>query len=253
MNNNIALLDPYQFMAVIGKTVIHPGGKKSTDELFEFLKDKKFHNVLDIGCGVGTTAFRLASEFSCNVTGIDIDSSMINKAAENPLYNSLKEKVRFQTGDITGLNFKDNEFDAVIVEAVTMFVNREKACSEIYRVCKPGGFFIDQEFVWKKTPTDEDRRIFTKELCPGIKFENSNNWRELFMAAGFNNFQIKEGPFRLISPSGFIYDEGFLKTLAIFLKVIVNTPYLKKMIWMMKRIMKIKNKLGYCLVFSQKI
>jgi len=96
MNNNIASLDPYQFMAVIGKTVIHPGGKKSTDELFSFLEDLKFKNVLDIGCGVGTTALRLASQFGCNVTGIDIVQSMIDKALSNRSSTSLNGNVRFE-------------------------------------------------------------------------------------------------------------------------------------------------------------
>lgn len=252
MKKEIESLDPYQFMAVIGKTVIHPGGKKSTDELFDILKGQQFNKVLDIGCGVGSTAYRIAENFNSKINAVDIDNDMIADARKNPLYNRFRDRITFETGDITNLNFPDNEFDVVIVEAVTMFVYREKAVEEIYRVCKKGGIFIEQEFIWKKAPAKEDIRIFTKELCPGITFDSTSEWKSLFTASGFADVSFKEGPFRLMTLSGFIYDEGLLNTLKIIGRVLFKSGYLKKMLWMMRRIMKIKNKLGYSLLFGYK-
>ena len=43
----VAELDPYQFLAVLGKRVIHPGGRESTDRLLEWAIAG--HRVLDVG------------------------------------------------------------------------------------------------------------------------------------------------------------------------------------------------------------
>jgi hypothetical protein len=49
----VAELDPYAFLAVLGKRVIHPGGRASTDRLLEWAAVQTGEHVLDIGCGRG--------------------------------------------------------------------------------------------------------------------------------------------------------------------------------------------------------
>ena len=56
----IAALDPYKFMAVIGKRVIHPGGRSSTESLLRRAQITDTTRVLDVGCGVATTAVEIA-------------------------------------------------------------------------------------------------------------------------------------------------------------------------------------------------
>ena len=47
----VAALDPYLFMAVIGKQVIHPGGRASTEALLARAGITESSRVLDVGCG----------------------------------------------------------------------------------------------------------------------------------------------------------------------------------------------------------
>jgi hypothetical protein len=56
----ISDLDPYKFMAVIGKRVIHPGGRASTEALLRRAQITGAARVLDVGCGVATTAIEIA-------------------------------------------------------------------------------------------------------------------------------------------------------------------------------------------------
>ncbi|MDP2990675.1 MAG: methyltransferase domain-containing protein [Kiritimatiellota bacterium] len=70
-------MDPYLFLAGWGKRVIHPGGRQSTEEL---LRSGDFHpgqRVLDVGCGVSTTAGLIVRQFGCQVTAVDISSEML--------------------------------------------------------------------------------------------------------------------------------------------------------------------------------
>ena len=60
-SREIAALDPYKFMALIGKRVIHSGGRASTEALFERAHITAECRVLDVGCGVATTAIEIAS------------------------------------------------------------------------------------------------------------------------------------------------------------------------------------------------
>jgi hypothetical protein len=56
----IQSLDPYAFLAVLGKGVIHPGRRRSTQQLLELASLAAGQQVLDIGCGVATTTIQVA-------------------------------------------------------------------------------------------------------------------------------------------------------------------------------------------------
>ncbi len=60
---DVKALDPYTFLAVLGKRVIHPGGRRSTEELFNLAHFQAGQKALDVGCGVGTTAIQMARRF----------------------------------------------------------------------------------------------------------------------------------------------------------------------------------------------
>src|SRR5437868_6566278 len=120
-------LDPYSFLAVLGKRVIHPGGRRSTEELFNLAQLQPGQRTLDVGCGVGTTAIQMARRFNVGVTAVDIAALMLERARRNVHRAGLDAKIEIEHGDILALRFPDNSFDRVIAEAVTMFVNRRQA------------------------------------------------------------------------------------------------------------------------------
>ena len=68
----VAALDPYKFMATIGKRVIHPGGRVSTEALLARARITAASQVLDVGCGVATTAIEIARRYGAQVTAVDI-------------------------------------------------------------------------------------------------------------------------------------------------------------------------------------
>jgi len=248
----IAKLDPYQLMAALGKKVIHPGGKQSTRELYAMADLQPHHSVLEIGCGVGTTCIDLVKRFGCNIIITDIDDKMIEKARKNVEAAGLNDKIKVEKADIQQLPFADDTFDVVIIEAVTMFVNRQAAIKEVLRVCKPKGKVIEHEFIWRKTPTAKARKIFEGEICPGIKFDTAAEWISIYERNGFHNTNFVTGPFRMMSLAGFLNDEGLLNTLSIMGKAFSRRAYMKKMGWLMPRIMKVKNSLGYIVFAAEK-
>jgi SAM-dependent methyltransferase len=250
-DNDIDRLDPYAFMAVIGKRVIHPGGRRSTGEMFELAALQPGQRVLDIGCGVGTTAIEVARRFGCQVTAVDIDPVMLDRANVNVRASGV-EGIVVVRGDIQVLEFPGDHFDRVLIEAVTMFVDRRRAAREVVRVCRPGGRVLDHEFIYRRPPTGEVRRIFEGEVCPGIRFDTAEDWLSLYREAGLSDLQQQTGPFSMMTPLGMLRDEGIGNLVGMMARVATRRSYRRKMIWLLSRMLPVTPYLGYVVLAGTK-
>jgi SAM-dependent methyltransferase len=249
---DVKSLDPYTFMAVLGKRVIHPGGRRSTEELFSLAHLQAGQKALDVGCGVGTTAIQMARRFGVAVTAVDISPIMLERARGNVRHAGLERDIEVEQGDILGLRFPDGTFDRVIAEAVTMFVDRQRAARELVRVCRPGGMVLATEFFWRQPPTEEAREIFLGQVCPGMQLDKLDGWVKIYQDAGLAGIEVRSGPFEMMTPRGFIQDEGFVNAFACMVRGLSHVTYLRKMAWLMPRITRAVPYLGYILIAGVK-
>jgi SAM-dependent methyltransferase len=98
--------------------------------------------VLDLGCGDGTTALP-AARLGANVLGVDIASNLVD--AGNARAQSLGlTNCRFQEGDASDLSeLEDDSFDLVISIFGAMFAPRPlDVAKELVRVTRPGGRIV---------------------------------------------------------------------------------------------------------------
>lgn len=245
-------LDPYAFMAVLGKRVIHPGGRQSTKALLDQAKLTPGERVLDVGCGVGTTAIEMGQRFQVRVTAVDISPLMLACAEANLRRAHLGEPVELRHGDILALDFPNDCFDCVVAEAVTMFVDRLRAARELVRVCRSGGRVLTTEFLWRKPPTPAAKQIFLGEICPGLNFDDLDDWIELYRQAGLDDIQVTTGAFEMMTPAGFLADEGIANCARILMRSLSRWAYLRKMAWLMPRMQQAIPYLGYVTVSGVK-
>jgi ubiquinone/menaquinone biosynthesis C-methylase UbiE len=245
-------LDPYAFFAFLGKRVVHPGGRRATEELFELGRLEPGLKVLDIGCGVGTTAIELQGRFQGEVTAADISPVMLSLAARNLERAGAAGRVRLRQADIVDLPFADASFDRVVAEAVTMFVDRRQAASELARVCRPGGLVLATEFMWRRPPTPAAREAFLGQVCPGMQFDTLEEWKEIYRSAGLTDLQVKTGPFEMMTPRGFLEDEGLANSLRVISTAVSRPAYFRRMAWLMPRIARAVPFLGYVVVAGVK-
>ena len=251
-SREVAALDPYKFMALVGKRVIHPGGRASTEALLKRAEITGTSCVLDVGCGVGTTAIEIAARHRAEVTAVDIAPLMLERANANVRAAGAGDRVTVEEGDILAMPYADDSFDVVIAEAVTMFVDRERAASELTRVCRPGGRVLATEFLWREPPTTEAREVFLGQVCPGLQFDTLADWVRIYTNAGLVNVDTESGPFEMMSPKGFLSDEGFTHSLAIMGRVAARPAHIRKMAWLMPKMAKAVPYLGYALVAGVK-
>ncbi len=123
-------------------------------------KDSK---ILDYGCGGGKVTRRLKDAGFSSLIGVDISSTMIEKARTNPLSEGIEFNI-IESGEIPA---PDNYYSAIVCCYVLINVHSKeefnKIINELYRVLKPGG----QLYVLNTNPD-----------TTGIQFANFQNGEE---------------------------------------------------------------------------
>jgi SAM-dependent methyltransferase len=107
--------------------------------------------VLEVGCGPGRLSIRLARRHRLDVTGLDLDPAMIERARANADRPEDGEGPRpsFLVGDVGSLAFPDGSFD-LVVSTLSMhhWADPKAGLAEIGRVLRPGG----RALVWDLRP-----------------------------------------------------------------------------------------------------
>ncbi len=94
--------------------------------------------VLDIACGEGYGSNLLAAK-AASVTGMDIDSGSIDKAAKK----YQKENLRFIQAGAEKIPAADAQFDLVVsFETLEHLADHDTMIKELKRVLKPGGLLL---------------------------------------------------------------------------------------------------------------
>jgi len=136
MNPNRALWEKGDFTR-IAETM-----RESGEETVAALGIGAGMDVLDLGCGDGTTALP-AAEAGANVLGVDIAANLV--AAGNARAKAAGlANLRFEEGDASNLaGLADDSFDLVVTMFGAMFAPRpHDVAREMVRVTQPGGRIV---------------------------------------------------------------------------------------------------------------
>jgi cyclopropane fatty-acyl-phospholipid synthase-like methyltransferase len=95
---------------------------------------------LDVGCGTGAPACRIASETGAHVTGITTSEEGLRAARERAAAAGLAESTAFELRDGMDNGFADGSFDRVwVLESSHLMRRRDALVSECSRVLRPAG------------------------------------------------------------------------------------------------------------------
>lgn len=91
--------------------------------------------VLEVGCGWGELARRIADEVGAEVSATDLSPHMVELARAEGIAATVE--------DVQQLSFADGTFDVVVAAWMLYHVpDRDRAVSEIVRVLRPGGRLV---------------------------------------------------------------------------------------------------------------
>ncbi len=97
-------------------------------------------HVLELGCGPGFYACRLAQEYPQIVTtGVDLSERLIERAKSRAASRALGN-CNFRHGDAQALPELPGPIDAIVVSRLFLIVpSKEAVLAEVFRVLRPGG------------------------------------------------------------------------------------------------------------------
>lgn len=97
--------------------------------------------LLDVACGSGGPALRIATKTGCSVVGIDMHEDAVSTANSLAAHDGLSDRAEFRVANAAEpLPFPDAFFDAITcIDAINHLPDRPRVLSDWARLLKPGG------------------------------------------------------------------------------------------------------------------
>ena len=127
-------------------------------------------HVLDLGCGYGSTARYLATNFGCRITGVNISEKELDLARSRSKEAGLDHLLSFDYGDFHRLGYRDGSYDVVwSQEAFLHAADKNAVLAECRRVLKPHGTLVFTDIlVQRDTPHEDRARIYDRVKSPDM-------------------------------------------------------------------------------------
>ena len=144
------------------------------DRTLHYLRDTD--TVLELGCGSGSTALKLAPQVS-RLVATDFSGEMIAIAREKAAAQACGN-VEFTVAAPERAPWPDGTFDAVLAFNLWHLVaDRTSAFAQVHRVLKPGGFFVS------KTPCLAEMNPLVRLALPVMQIIGKAPYLAVFSAA----------------------------------------------------------------------
>ncbi len=106
--------------------------------------------LLEVACGSGGPALRIAERTGCSILGIDVHQQAISTAKFLTVQRGLEDRAEFRIVDASvKLPFADANFDAIVcIDAINHLPDRKQVLAEWTRILKPGGRLLFTDRSW---------------------------------------------------------------------------------------------------------
>ncbi len=155
--------------------------------------------VLELGCGTGTTALHLAADVG-HLTATDRSGEMIAIALEK-LVDDPRDNVEFRRADVFDAAFAACQFDAVLAyNFLHLLEDMTLTLARVHELLGPGGVFVSKTIclgrgAWHFRALIAVLRVLGK-APPGINFLDPDDVHAALRAAGFEIVDSGDYPAR---------------------------------------------------------
>ena len=177
-------------LALLGIEDAHPGGFDLTKKLLSNLSLTPISRILEVGCGSGKTASYLYHQYKSDVTAIDINEKMLEKAKQRFYQEEIP--IKLYTASAEELPFPNGSFDVILSESVTSFTDVKKSLHEYARMLDDNGFMLAIEMTAERLLLEDEQKEI--ENVYGIRRTyTEKEWLSFIKHAGFKNIKVLAG------------------------------------------------------------
>ena len=171
----------------LGKMMVNgmnSGHAKMADWGLSHLPVMSPSQIAELGCGGGRNAGELSKRFpKAEVIAVDYSEVSVAKAKE---YNKEKidsGKMIVQQGDVSNLKLPADSFElATAFETVYFWPGLEKCFAQVYRILKPGGYFM----IVNESDGTDDASLKYEKIIDGMRCYTVEQISSAMKAAGFS-------------------------------------------------------------------
>lgn len=128
-----------KYEAIYGRHFVSPGGEACARDCVTRLNLAPGDRVLDVGSGLGGSAFLMATDYGARVHGIDLSADMVALANQKCREEGLQDLVSFEQADCLDLT-SSQAYEAVYSRDVILHVEDKARLFQLLRAALvPGG------------------------------------------------------------------------------------------------------------------
>jgi len=196
--------NPGEFIAFLDIVARNKGIIAMKRRTYELLDARDGQRILEVGCGTGDDARKIAEKISPSGSLVAVDKSkaLIDEARSRS--RQKNDAVEFVVGDATNLDLESATFDACRIERTLIHIPEPAAAmSEIVRVLRPGGKLVAYEPDLEAYLVDSSYRELTRRILKFWYGQLQCGWiarhlPTLFKDSGLVNIKVE--------PRTMIYD-----------------------------------------------
>jgi 2-polyprenyl-3-methyl-5-hydroxy-6-metoxy-1,4-benzoquinol methylase len=128
------------------------------DRFLRLLELSPGKRLLDVACGSGGPALRIATKTGCSLVGIDMHEDAVSTANSLAAQDGLSGRAEFRVANgAEPLPFADTFFDAITcIDAINHLPDRPRILSDWARLLKPGGRLLFTDPITVTGPLTND-------------------------------------------------------------------------------------------------
>jgi SAM-dependent methyltransferase len=142
---------------------LSPRGPESLFDLVAEVDPPRGGVAVDVGCGRGREAVRLARRFEMHVHGVDPRSSTLAKAAERIASEGLQDTMDLHVGRAEAIPLPDESVDLLWCKEALTFTDLSAAMHEFHRVMRPAAVCVLYQVITGPAMSDAEAQWFAAQ------------------------------------------------------------------------------------------
>ena len=146
-----------------------PGSQQDSLKAMRMMPLNTMNQLLEVGCGKGTSTLLLANNSSAHITAVDNEPTAIEALCIRIKDSQFSGRISPVCATMTALPFQTKSFDAIWAEGCAYIMGVENALKQWKPLLKDNGMLMVSDLVWLTNFPNENVKKFWQENYPDIR------------------------------------------------------------------------------------